>query len=227
MAVTETQQELVLLDAGVFIGALLKGDTRHAEARPLVERARQGTLRACTATGILSEVYGALTWEQAESRHTPVEAATAVRLLAEPPSALVVLADGVEAALRTLALAAQHQLTARRFHDARHAATALVQGILSVYTYDEEDWQVFEANGIRIVGPPKDEVMSSDEKWITEHFEELVAHYGGKYVGIAKRKVIAVGAGANEVAKKARDMVEPTQLHIVKVPTAQEMSCLL
>jgi hypothetical protein len=32
MAVTETQQKLVLLDTGVFIGALFKGDARHAEA---------------------------------------------------------------------------------------------------------------------------------------------------------------------------------------------------
>ena len=30
----------VLIDAGVFIGALLKGDPRHAEARPLVEQAK-------------------------------------------------------------------------------------------------------------------------------------------------------------------------------------------
>jgi predicted nucleic acid-binding protein len=154
MAVPETRPKSVLIDAGVFIGALLQGDPRHAETRPLVEQARQGALPACTTPGILSEVYGALTWEQAEPRHTPEEAAEAVRLLVEPPSALVVLPEGVEVALRTLALAAKHQLTARRVHDARHAASALVAGILSVYTYDIEDWQVFEADGLRIVGPP-------------------------------------------------------------------------
>jgi len=81
MAVTETRSESVLIDAGVFIGALLTGDPRHAEARPLVEQARQGTLSACTTTSILSEVYGALTWEQAVPRHAPTEAAEAVRLL--------------------------------------------------------------------------------------------------------------------------------------------------
>lgn len=143
-----------MLDAGIFIGALLQGDARHAEARPLVEQARQGALLACTTTGILSEVYGALTWEHADPRHAPAEAAEAVRLLVEPPSAIVVLSDGIEVALRTLALAAQHQLTARRVHDARHAATALVRGIVSVYTYDTEDWRVFETDGLHIVGPP-------------------------------------------------------------------------
>jgi hypothetical protein len=36
----------VLIDAGVFIGVLLIEDSRHAEARPLVEQARQETLLA-------------------------------------------------------------------------------------------------------------------------------------------------------------------------------------
>ena len=70
----------VPIDAGVFIGALLKGDPRHAEARPLVEQAR-------------------------------------------------------------------------RVHDARHAAAALAAGVVAVFTYDVDDWQVFEVDGLRIVGP--------------------------------------------------------------------------
>ena len=96
------------MDAGVFIGALLTGDPRHAEARPLVEQARQGLLPACTTTSILSEVYGALTWEHAVTHHAPAEAAEAVRLLVEPPSAIVVLTGGIAVALRTLALAAKY-----------------------------------------------------------------------------------------------------------------------
>lgn len=146
--------EVVLLDAGIFIGALLKGDSRHTEARPLVESARRGEFKACTTVGILSEVYGALTWEKAEPQHNPAEAAQAVRLLVEPPSAVVVLSESLEVTLKTLELAAKHQLTARRIHDARHAATALVSGVLSVYTYDADDWQAFTADGLHIVGPP-------------------------------------------------------------------------
>jgi len=143
----------VLLDAGVFIGALLKGDPRHQEARPLVEQARRAELLACTTAGILSEVYGALTWEKAQPRHPPAQAANAVRLLIEPPSAIEVLAEELEVILRALELAAIHGLTARRVHDARHAAAALVAGVQEVYTYDGDDWQVFETDGLRIAGP--------------------------------------------------------------------------
>jgi predicted nucleic acid-binding protein len=102
-----TEDEYVLLDAGVFIGALLSGDQRHAEVRPLVEAARRGDMPACTTTGILSEVYAALTWQQAQPPHDPEQAAEAVRLLVEPPSMIRVLPDSREAALRMLELSAK------------------------------------------------------------------------------------------------------------------------
>ena len=111
------------LDAGMFIGAVLLGDPRHAEAYPLVEAARRGEFRACTSAGILSEVYAALTWAGATAPHTPADAAHSVRELVEPPSAIEVLQDGLEVSLRHLRLAEAHNLTARRIHDARHAAT--------------------------------------------------------------------------------------------------------
>ena len=109
-----TEEAWVLFDAGVLIGALLAGDARHAEARPLVEAARRGDILACTTTGILSEVYAALTWQQAEPPHDPERATEAVRLLVEPPSMIKVLADGRDVALRMLELAASYQLRARR-----------------------------------------------------------------------------------------------------------------
>lgn len=151
-----------LLDAGVFIGALLKGDPRHHEARPLVERARRAELLACTTAGILSEVYGALTWEKAQPRHHPIDAANAVRLLVEPPSAIKVLDENLEVILRALELAASHGLTARRVHDARHAAAALVAGVREIYTYDIADWQAFETFGLRVVGPESILARSKD-----------------------------------------------------------------
>jgi predicted nucleic acid-binding protein len=148
------EPEWILFDAGMFIGALLQGDPRHNEAYALVEAARRGDLLACTTVGILSEVYAALTWEQAKPPHSPEEASQAVRLLVEEPSTIRVLNTGVEAGLKMLELVASHRLTARRTHDARHAATALAAGVTCVYTYDVVDWQVFQADGLRIVGPP-------------------------------------------------------------------------
>src|SRR5206468_12390550 len=104
-------------------------------------------------TGILSEVYAALTWQHAQPPHSPEQAAQAVRLLVEPPSTIRVLPVAAEQALRMLELAESHQLRARRVHDARHAAAALVAGITSVFTYDAEDWEPFEGDGLSVTGP--------------------------------------------------------------------------
>ena len=143
----------VFLDVEVFIGALLSGDSRHAEARPIVEAARRGNFAACTSVGVLAEVYAALTWVGTQPTQTPEVASYAVRLLVENPSEIRVLETGLEAGSKMLELAASHQLTARRVHDARHVATALVAGVRQVYTYDIDDWQVFQSDGIVITGP--------------------------------------------------------------------------
>jgi predicted nucleic acid-binding protein len=145
--------DLVFLDAGIFIGALLSGDPRHSEARPIVEAARRGDLKACTSVGILAEVYAALTWVGAQPPQTPPVAGNAIRLLVANPSAIQVLETTLEAGVKMLELASNHNLTARRVHDARHAATALVAGVSKVYTYDIGDWRAFQSDGVSITGP--------------------------------------------------------------------------
>lgn len=148
-----SKNDLVFLDAGIFIGALLSQDPRHTEARPIVEAARCGRLLACTSVGVLSEVYAALTWIGSQPPQPPKIASEAVRLLVDEPSQIIVLATNLQASLKMLEIASVQQLTARRIHDARHAATALVAGVYQVYTYDPEDWQLFYPYGIKIVGP--------------------------------------------------------------------------
>lgn len=142
-----------LFDSGLFIGALDVSDSRHAEALPLVEDARSGRLLVCTTTSILSEVYAALTWQGAQHPLTPPQAALAVQTLVRPPSRIRILPDNLSAALKSLEMAGTHNLTARRIHDARHAAAALAAGVTAVYTYDVDDWKAFSGDGLAIVGP--------------------------------------------------------------------------
>lgn len=146
--------ELIFLDAGLFIGALMGADRRHPEARPLVEAARRGEWMACTSVGVLAEVFAALTWVGAQPPQSAEVAVRAIRLLVEEPSRLRVLDTTWPAGLKMFQLAERYQLTARRIHDARHAATALTAGVHRVYTYDPEDWRVFEPDGMIIAGPP-------------------------------------------------------------------------
>ena len=51
-------------------------------------------------------------------------------------------------------MASAHGLTGRRIHDAWHTAAALNAEVRFAYTYDIEDWRVFEKDGLQIAGPP-------------------------------------------------------------------------
>lgn len=53
-----TEDAYVLFHTGVFIGALLTGNPRHAEARPLVEATRRGDVLACATTASEGRVAG-------------------------------------------------------------------------------------------------------------------------------------------------------------------------
>lgn len=154
MPSTDRPTERTFFDAGLFIAALCEADARHKEALPLVEAAREGAIAACTTASVLNEVYAVLTWEKTMPRLDPAEAARVVGLLIFSRSAIEVLDCGHETARKALELAAAHNLTARRVHDARHAAAAILHSVDSVYTYDTSDWRVFETDGLKITGPP-------------------------------------------------------------------------
>lgn len=127
--------------------------TPHATWKPVLWW-KVRDMATCTTTRALSEVYGALTWEGVRPPYDPETAVEADRALVEPPSAIRVLAEDLAALLLALELAVAHHLTAHRVHDARHAATALLAGVRSVYTYDFRDWRIFEEDGLIIAGPP-------------------------------------------------------------------------
>jgi predicted nucleic acid-binding protein len=71
----------------------------------------------------------------------------------EIPACTSVGVTDYEAGILMLDMAGRYNLTARRVHDARHAATALFAGVRRVYTYDVDDWRVFSPDGIIVTGP--------------------------------------------------------------------------
>jgi len=148
-----TIPEMVFLDAGILIGAVTRNDPRHQESRLIVEAARSGEIPACTSVGVLAELYAALTWVGALPPQSPETASKVVKSIVAFPSKLKVLETDYEAGILMLDMAGRYKLTARRVHDARHAATALVAGVRRVYTYDVDDWRVFSPDGIIVTGP--------------------------------------------------------------------------
>lgn len=70
--------------------------------------------------------------------------------------------------------------------------------------------------------------MRKSEKWITENFESLVSKYGGKYIGVVDEKVVSVALTPKEVLEKAKKVgIEEEEVSLLKVPTEEELICVL
>jgi len=69
--------------------------------------------------------------------------------------------------------------------------------------------------------------MDKDDRWIVEHFSELVTQYAGKYVAVVNETLVAVGNSGKEVEDKARH-VAPDQIpSVLRIPREEDMTCLL
>ena len=69
--------------------------------------------------------------------------------------------------------------------------------------------------------------MDKDDRWIVEHFSELVTKYAGKYVAVVNETLVAVGTSGKEVEEEARK-IEPNKMpSVLRVPREEDMVCLL
>ena len=69
--------------------------------------------------------------------------------------------------------------------------------------------------------------MKKSQKWITENFGELVARYGGKYAAIVGEKVVAVAFTPKEAMEEARKIARVEEISLLKVPSEEELICIL
>jgi hypothetical protein len=65
--------------------------------------------------------------------------------------------------------------------------------------------------------------MKKNDRWIAKNFGDLVDLYGGRYVAVANQEVVAVGARAESVERKARARRAAGGLTVLRVPAAIEI----
>ena len=69
--------------------------------------------------------------------------------------------------------------------------------------------------------------MTKSQKWITEHFEELVEKYGGKYLAVVDEKIVAIGDSPKEVDKEARKQFPEVIPSVILIPKKEDFTCIL
>ena len=65
------------------------------------------------------------------------------------------------------------------------------------------------------------------DDWYTEHFEELVDKYPGKAVAVVNGEIIEIGDNERELDRRARERYPAETPFVIRVPTEQELICLL
>lgn len=70
-------------------------------------------------------------------------------------------------------------------------------------------------------------IMRKSQEWIPKNFESLVLKYGGKYIGVVDEEVVSVGLTPREVLEKAKRMGKEEEVSLLKVPTEEELTCVL
>ena len=63
--------------------------------------------------------------------------------------------------------------------------------------------------------------------WITEHFEELVKEHGGCYIAVVDKEIVARGDNPKDVENEALRRYPDKIPSVMKVPTEDDIVCLL
>jgi hypothetical protein len=69
--------------------------------------------------------------------------------------------------------------------------------------------------------------LTKEDRWISEHFEELVDTYAGRYVAVVGEKVVSVGSTLRKVSDEARKKYPSRQPTILPVPRPQDFISVL
>ncbi len=69
--------------------------------------------------------------------------------------------------------------------------------------------------------------MTKDQEWIVKHFEELVEKYGGKFIAVSNKEVVAVGDSSKMVDDLAREKYPDIIPSVLHVPREENLTCIL
>lgn len=69
--------------------------------------------------------------------------------------------------------------------------------------------------------------MDKDDRWIVEHFSELVEKYPGKYIAVVNESLVAAGDSPDEVESEAKEKSCAKSPSVFHVPREEDLACLL
>ncbi|OGX40050.1 MAG: hypothetical protein A3C53_07120 [Omnitrophica WOR_2 bacterium RIFCSPHIGHO2_02_FULL_68_15] len=65
--------------------------------------------------------------------------------------------------------------------------------------------------------------MDRDDRWIVDHFDQLITQYGGRYIAVVGRQVVASGLSAKQVEDDARRRTGASLPSVIRIPSDRDV----
>ncbi|MEW6007476.1 MAG: DUF5678 domain-containing protein [bacterium] len=69
--------------------------------------------------------------------------------------------------------------------------------------------------------------MDKDDKWIIEHFEEIVDNFGGLYIAVVNEEIVASNPSAKMAEEEALGKYPEKRPSVLIVPRKEDLVCVL
>jgi len=133
--------EAGVVDANVLVYAMDADASQHIPSRTLLEAARNGSATLYVTPQILCEFYSIVT--NARRVLKPRSSADALSAISGLLDFLHVLPVPAHTAQGLMELLSRHPVTGGEIFDLQIVATMKAQGILRIYTFNADDFEVF------------------------------------------------------------------------------------
>ncbi len=140
----KTSNDIALVDTNVLVYSLFRESKYHDASRSLLDLAQNGQKHLCTTPQNLAEFYAVVTNpRRVESPRTSAEALEMVGNYTSM-SGLSLLQVPVDVINRWTELAGRHPVSGGAIFDVVLVATMLGNGVHRVYTFNRQDFEIFE-----------------------------------------------------------------------------------
>jgi len=65
--------------------------------------------------------------------------------------------------------------------------------------------------------------MNKNDRWVARNFEKLIDLYGGRYVAVVNKRVVAVGPRPDKVEERARTLTGTDVPSVLMVPRKENL----
>lgn len=69
-------------------------------------------------------------------------------------------------------------------------------------------------------------ILEEDDRWLADHYDELIDQYAGKVIAIENGQIIAIGDSWEEIRHQLPETTSGVMPHVIDVPFPEQLENL-